>query len=422
LLDAVIDYLPSPLDVPAIEGVDAKTGEVVKREAKESEPFSALAFKIMTDPFVGILTFARIYSGKLDSGSYVYNASKDSKERVSRLIKMHSNKREEIASASAGDIVAIVGIKDVHTGDTLCDAKAAVLLESIDIPAPVISSSVEPKTKSDHEKMVLALKKMHQEDPSFRFSYNKETGQTEVSGMGELHLEVVVDRLKREHKVEVEQGKLQVAYKETIQKAVKVEGKFVKQSGGRGQFGHVWLELEPLERGEGYTFENKIVGGSVPREFIPAVEKGMLEALTAGILTGSPVVDVKVSLVDGSYHDVDSSEVAFKMATKMAFKAGMTQGAAVLLEPIMKVEVETPDDYLGDVMGDLNSRRGRILGMEAKGKTQVVNAEVPLGDMFGYATELRSMTKGRAGYSMEFECYREVPKNVQEKIVAEAAK
>lgn len=422
LLDAVIDYLPSPLDVPAIEGVDAKTGDPVKREAKEGEPFSALAFKIMTDPFVGVLTFARIYSGKLESGSYVYNASKDSKERVSRLIKMHSNKREEIATASAGDIVAIVGIKDVHTGDTLCDAKHAVLLESIDIPAPVISSSVEPKTKSDHEKMVLALKKMHQEDPSFRFSYNKETGQTEVSGMGELHLEVVVDRLKREHKVEVEQGKLQVAYKETVQKAVKVEGKFIKQSGGRGQFGHVWLLVEPLERSEGYVFENKIVGGTVPREFIPAVEKGMLEALTAGILTGSPVVDVKVSLVDGSYHDVDSSEVAFKMATKMAFKAGMTQGSAVLLEPIMKVEVETPDDYLGDVMGDLNSRRGRILGMEAKGKTQVVNAEVPLGDMFGYATELRSMTKGRAGYSMEFECYREVPKNVQEKIVAEAAK
>jgi elongation factor G len=422
LLDAVIDYLPSPLDVPAIEGVDAKTGAPATREAKVSEPFSALAFKIMTDPFVGVLTFVRIYSGKLESGSYVYNASKDSNERVSRLVKMHSNKREEIAEASAGDIIAIVGVKDVHTGDTLCDAKHPVLLESIDIPAPVISSSVEPKTKSDHEKMILALKKMHQEDPSFRFTYNKETSQTEISGMGELHLEIVVDRLKREHKVEVEQGKLQVAYKETIQKAVRVEGKFIKQSGGRGQFGHVWLELEPLERGAGYIFENKIVGGTVPREFIPAVEKGMLEALTAGVLIGSAVVDIKVALVDGSYHDVDSSEIAFKMATKMAFKAGMNQGLAVLLEPIMKVEVETPDDYLGDVMGDLNSRRGRILGMESRGKAQVVKAEVSLGDMFGYATDLRSLTKGRAGYSMEFECYREVPKSVQEKIVANATK
>ena len=417
LLNAVVDYLPSPLDVPPITGVDMNTKAEVSRKASAQEPFSALAFKIMTDPFVGVLTFVRIYSGRLESGSYVYNASKDSKERVSRLIKMHANKREEIASAEAGDIVAVVGIKDINTGDTLCDPKFPVLLESIDIPDSVISSSVEPKTKADHEKMVVALKKMAQEDPSFRFTYNTETGQTEISGMGELHLEIVVDRLKREHKVEVEQGRLQVAYKETIQKAVKVEGRFIKQSGGRGQFGHVWLEMEPLERGAGYVFENKVVGGTVPREFIPAVEKGMNEALTSGVLTGSPVVDMRVALIDGSYHDVDSSEIAFKMATKMAFKEGMSQASAVLLEPIMMVEVETPDDYLGDVMGDLNSRRGRILGMDAKGNVQVVRAEVPLGEMFGYSTELRSMTKGRAGYSMEFECYREVPKNVQASIV-----
>ncbi len=417
LLNAVVDYLPSPLDVPAVVGTDLNTKEAVTRKASAQEPFAALAFKIMTDPFVGVLTFARIYSGRLEAGSYVYNASKDSKERVSRLIKMHANKREEITSAEAGDIVAVVGIKDINTGDTLCDPKHPLLLESIDIPDSVISSSVEPKTKADHEKMVVALKKMAQEDPSFRFTYNHETGQTEISGMGELHLEIVVDRLKREHKVEVEQGRLEVAYKETIQKAVKVEGKFIKQSGGRGQYGHVWLEMEPLERGAGYIFENKVVGGTVPREFIPAVEKGMNEALTSGILVGSPVVDMRVALLDGSYHDVDSSEIAFKMATKMAFKEGMSQASPVLLEPIMMVEVDTPDDYLGDVMGDLNSRRGRILGMDSKGTAQVVRAEVPLGEMFGYSTELRSMTKGRAGYSMEFECYREVPKNVQASIV-----
>ncbi|MBM18161.1 MAG: elongation factor G [Epsilonproteobacteria bacterium] len=418
LLDAVVDYLPSPLDVPSIKGIDVKTEQEVERKSDKSEPFAALAFKIMTDPFVGVLTFARVYSGVLKSGSYVYNAAKGTKERVSRLLQMHSNKREEIKQASAGDIVAIVGIKDINTGDTLCDESHPVLLESIDIPAPVISTSVEPKTKSDYEKMVLALKKMNQEDPSFQFTYNHETGQTEISGMGELHLEIVVDRLKREHKVEVEQGKLQVSYKETIQKPADIEGKFVKQSGGRGQYGHVWLKMEPLERGTGYQFENAVVGGTIPKEYIPAVEKGMKEALAEGILTGSPVVDLKVTLYDGSYHDVDSSEVAFKMATKMAFREGMQQGASVLLEPIMKVEVDTPDEYLGDVMGDLNSRRGRILGMETKGSTQTVNAEVPLGEMFGYATQLRSLTKGRAGYSMEFECYREVAKSVQEEIVA----
>lgn len=422
LLDAVVDYLPSPLEVPAIKGIDVKTEQEIERKSDKKEPFAALAFKIMTDPFVGVLTFARVYSGVLKSGSYVYNASKGSKERVSRLLQMHSNKREEIKEAAAGDIVAIVGIKDINTGDTLCEEGHPVLLESIDIPAPVISTSVEPKTKSDYEKMVLALKKMNQEDPSFQFTYNHETGQTEISGMGELHLEIIVDRLKREHKLDAEQGKLEVAYKETIQKNADIEGKFVKQSGGRGQYGHVWLKMDPLERGSGFEFENAIVGGTIPREFIPAVEKGLKEAVNEGVLTGSPVVDLKVTLYDGSYHDVDSSEVAFKMATKMAFREGMRQASAVLLEPIMKVEVDTPDEYMGDVMGDLNSRRGRVLGMDAKGSNQTINAEVPLGEMFGYATSLRSLTKGRAGYSMEFECYREVAKSVQEEIVARKSK
>lgn len=418
LLNAVVDYLPSPLDVPAIKGIDVKTGQEVERKSSDKEPFAALAFKIMTDPFVGALTFTRIYSGEIKAGSYVYNATKDSKERVSRLVRMHANKREEIKEASAGDIIAIVGIKDVNTGDTLCDENHPVYLESIDIPTAVISSSVEPKSKADYEKMVLALKKMNQEDPSFKFTYNHETGQTEISGMGELHLEIVVDRLKREHKVEVEQGKLQVAYKETVQKSVQVEGKFIKQSGGKGQYGHVWLTIEPLDRGAGYQFENKVVGGTIPREYIPAIEKGMNEALLSGILVGSPVVDIKVTVTDGSYHDVDSSEIAFKMATKIAFRDGMSQASPVLLEPIMKVEVNTPDEYMGDVMGDLNSRRGRILGMETKGAAQIVKAEVPLGKMFGYATELRSMTKGRASYAMEFECYREAPKSIQDEIVA----
>ena len=418
LLDAVVDYLPSPLDVPPIKGIDVKTEQEVVRLSSDKEHFAALAFKIMTDPFVGVLTFTRIYSGVLKSGSYVYNATKQTKERVSRLVRMHANKREEIKEASAGDIIAIVGIKEVNTGDTLCDEMHPVLLESIDIPVPVISSSVEPKTKADYEKMVLALKKMNQEDPSFTFTYNHETGQTEIAGMGELHLEIVVDRLKREHKVEVEQGKLRVAYKETIQKAVDVEGKFIKQSGGKGQYGHVWLKMEPLERGIGYQFKNAVVGGTIPREYIPAVEKGLLEAINTGVLTGSPAVDLRVTVYDGSYHDVDSSEIAFKMAAKIGFREGMNQALPVLLEPIMKVEVDTPDEYMGDVMGDLNARRGRILGMESKGALQIVKAEVPLGKMFGYSTELRSMTKGRASYTMSFECYREVPKSVQDEIVA----
>ncbi len=416
LLDGVVDYLPSPLDVSAVEGVIPGTDKVVVRKADPKEPFAALVFKIMTDQFVGVLNFIRVYSGTLKSGSYVYDARTGKKERVSRLIQMHANKREEINEVRAGDIAAVVGIKDTVTGDTLYVEGHPIQLESIDVPAPVISTSVEPKNKAEYEKMALALKKMMQEDPSFSFSYNEETGQTEISGMGELHLEIIVDRLRREHKVEVAQGKLEVAYKETLQKPANAEGKFIKQSGGRGQYGHVLIKLEPLERGKGFEFENKIVGGSIPREFISGVEKGAKEAITSGILGGYPVVDCKITLYDGSYHDVDSSEIAFKIATKMAFKAGMSKASPVLLEPVMKVEVETPEEYMGDVMGDLNSRRGRILGMEAKGAMQVINAEVPLGKMFGYATELRSMTKGRASYSMEFECYREVPKNVQEEI------
>lgn len=419
LLDAVVDYLPSPLDVPPVEGVLPGTETVAIRKADVKEPFSALVFKIVTDPFVGVLNYIRVYSGTLKAGSYVYNTRTATKERVSRLLRMHSNKREEIDVIKAGDIGAIVGVKDAITGDTLCDEGSAILLESIDIPAPVISSSVEPKSKADYEKMGVALRKMMQEDPSFQFTYDNETGQTVIKGMGELHLEIVVDRLKREHKVDITQGKLQVAYKETVQKSADAEGKFIKQSGGRGQYGHVWIKLEPLERGAGFEFVNNVVGGTVPREYINPVQKGIEEALASGIIGGYPVVDVRVSLYDGSYHDVDSSELAFKIAGSMAFRAGMAQASPVLLEPIMKVEVDTPDEYLGDVIGDLNSRRGRILGMEARGSKQIVNAEVPLGGMFGYATDLRSMTKGRASYAMEFECYREVPKNIQETIAAE---
>jgi len=417
LLDAVVDYLPSPLEVPPVEGDHPRSGEKIARNADPKEPFCALVFKIATDPFVGVLNFVRVYSGELKSGSYVYNARTGSKERVSRLLKIHSNKREEIPSVSAGDIAAVIGIKEAITGDTLCEENNLVLLEPIRSPNPVISTSVEAKNKADHEKLTIALKKMMQEDPSFIFTYNEETGQTEISGMGELHLEIIVDRLKREHKVEAVQGRLKVAYKETIQKLADVEGKYIKQSGGRGQYGHVWIKFEPLERGTGFEFENSVVGGSIPREFIPSVEKGLKEAITSGVLGGYPVVDVKATLYDGSYHDVDSSEMAFKVAASLAFKTGMSQGSPVLLEPIMKVEVDTPDEYMGDVMGDLNGRRGRILGMEEKGGKQIIRAEVPLGEMFGYATELRSMTKGRAGYSMEFECYREVPQHAQETIL-----
>jgi elongation factor G len=347
----------------------------------------------------------------------VYNASRDVRERVSRLIQMHADKREEISEVGAGDIAAFVGVKEATTGDTLCDGSSPILLESIEIPETVISASVEPQNRSDYERMCIGLRKLMQEDPSFKFTYDKETNQTVIKGMGELHLEIIIDRLRREHKVAVDQGGLRVAYKETIRKPVKVEGKYIKQSGGRGQYGHVWLSLEPLERGEGFKFENKIVGGAIPREFIPAVQKGLVEAVGSGILGGYPVVDFKAVLVDGSFHDVDSSELAFKVAASMAFKKGMAEAFPAILEPIMMVEVDTPDQYMGDVMGDLNSRRGRILGMESRGDRQIIKAEVPLSEMLGYATTLRSMTQGRSGYSMEFECYREVPKHKQDEIV-----
>ena len=416
VLDAVIDYLPSPIDRPPVIGkTDDKQEVLIEADPKGS--FNALVFKIMTDPFVGVLNFIRVYSGELKAGSYVYNSRARSKERVSRLVRMHANQREEIDSIQAGDIAAIVGVKEATTGDTLCQEGKVMYLESIDIPAPVISASVEPKNKADYEKMVLTLRKLMQEDPSFRFSYNEETGQTVIEGMGELHLEIKVDLLRRDHKIDVVQGKLQVAYKETIKKTVEVEGKFIRQSGGRGQYGHVWIKLEPLERGKGFEFVNGVVGGSVPREYIPAVEKGLEEAILTGILGGYPVVDVKATIYDGSYHDVDSSEMAFKIAASMAFKSGMARATPVLLEPIMQVEVETPEEYMGDVMGGLSSKRGKIQGMEIRGGNQVIAAEVPLGEMFGYATELRSMTKGRASYSMEFKHYAEAPKNIEESVI-----
>ena len=417
LLDGVIDYLPSPLDVPPLTAINPDTDAEVLISADPEAPFCALAFKIMMDPFVGSLTFVRVYSGKLDAGSYVYNMTRGKKERVSRLLKMHANKREEITSVEAGDIAAVVGLKDVITGDTLVTEGTSVLLETITAPDPVIHIAIEPKGKGDYEKMGIGLRKLMQEDPSFRFSYNPETSQTIISGMGELHLEIIVDRLLREHKIESNVGKAQVAFKETIQKPVDSEGKFIRQSGGHGQYGHCWLKLEPLERGKGFEFVNDVVGGTIPREFIPGIEKGIREALSTGVLAGYPVVDIKVSVYDGSYHDVDSSEMAFKIAGSMAFKDGMAKASPVPLEPIMKVEVLTPEENMGDVMGDLNSRRGRIMGMEARKGVQVVTAEVPLAEMFGYSTQLRSLSKGRANYSMQFEVYREVPRNVQDAIV-----
>lgn len=417
LLDAVIDYLPAPVDVPPIEATHKDTKAKKQILCDPKDEFYALAFKIIIDPFVGILSFIRVYSGTLKAGSYIYNARTGQKERVSRLLRMHANKREEIDSIAAGDIAAVVGIKDTITGDTLCVEDTPWMLESINIPNPVISTSIEPEKKADYEKMAIALKKLMQEDPSFRFSYNEETGQTEISGMGELHLEIKVDLLRREHKIDVRQGKLQVAYKETISKPADAEGKFIRQSGGRGQYGHVYIRLEPKQRGSGYEFENKIVGGSVPREYIPAIEKGLKEALNSGTIGGYPVVDVKAIVYDGSYHEVDSSEIAFKIASNMAFQAAMKKGSPSLLEPVMKVVVETPEEYMGDVIGDLNARRGKILEMKAEFQKQDITAEVPLGEMFGYATVLRSMTKGRASYSMEFSCYAEVPKNIIDSIV-----
>ncbi len=418
LLDAVVAYMPSPLDIPAIKGIDANSDAEIERKASDSEPFAALAFKIMTDPFVGQLCFFRVYSGVLNSGSYIYNSTKGKKERIGRLLKMHANKREEIKEVYAGDIAAAVGLKYTTTGDTLCPEDSAVILESIEFPEPVISIAIEPKTKADQDKLGASLAKLASEDPSFRVKTDEETGQTIISGMGELHLEIIVDRLMREFKVEASVGKPQVAYRETITKKVKVEGKFVRQSGGRGQYGHVWLEVEPQEAGKGYEFVDAIKGGVVPREYIPAVDKGILEAMDSGVLAGYPAVDIKVTLVDGSYHEVDSSEMAFKIAGSMGFKEGCAKAGPIILEPIMAVEVVMPEEYMGDVIGDLNSRRGRIMGMEARGGAQVVSAMVPLAQMFGYATDVRSATQGRATYTMTFHHYEQVPKSVSEEIIA----
>ena len=421
MLDAVVDYLPSPLDIPPIEGVDANTGEAIVRRADDNEPFSALAFKIMTDPFVGRLTFIRCYSGRLEGGSYVYNATKGKRERVGRLVQMHANHREEIPNVETGDIAAVVGLKDTTTGDTLCLEENPVILESMEFPEPVIELAIEPKTKADQDKLAQSLIKLAEEDPTFRMSTNQETGQTIISGMGELHLEIIVDRLQREFKVGVNVGKPQVAYRETIKNKVEnVEGKFVRQSGGRGQYGHAVITLEPSEPNAGFVFENKIVGGVVPKEYIPAIENGAREACQNGVLAGFPLIDVKVTLTFGSYHDVDSNEMAFKIAGSMALKAAAQKANPVLLEPIMKVEVTVPEDYMGDVIGDLNSRRGRIEGMEARAGAQVIRAMVPLAEMFGYATDLRSRTQGRGVYTMQFDHYEEVPANVAKPIIEKA--
>ncbi|MBX6966187.1 elongation factor G [Alcaligenes faecalis] len=423
MLDAVIDYLPSPVDIPPVEGTD-DDGEVIHRKANDEEPMSALAFKLMTDPFVGQLTFVRVYSGVLRSGDTVYNPIKGKKERIGRILQMHANNRAELKELVAGDIASVVGLKDVTTGETLCDAGQHIILERMEFPEPVISQAVEPKTKSDQEKMGVALSRLAQEDPSFRVSSDEESGQTIISGMGELHLEVLVDRMRREFGVEANVGKPQVAYRETIRKTCdEIEGKFVKQSGGRGQYGHVVLKLEPLEAGGGFEFVDAIKGGVVPREFIPAVEKGIRETLHAGVVAGYPVVDVKATLFFGSYHDVDSNENAFRMAASMAFKDGMRKAAPVLLEPTMAVEVETPEEYAGTVMGDLSSRRGMVQGMDDMvGGGKVIKAEVPLAEMFGYSTSLRSQTQGRATYTMEFKQYAEAPKNVADEVISARGK
>ncbi|CDI00745.1 MAG: elongation factor G [Candidatus Competibacter denitrificans] len=422
MLDAVIRYLPSPIDKPPVTGVldDAAESEG-ERPASDNSPFAALAFKIATDPFVGTLTFIRCYSGVVNSGDSVYNPVKSRRERIGRLVQMHANSREEIKEIRAGDIAACVGLKDVTTGDTLCDPDKIITLERMEFPEPVISVAVEPKTKADQERMGVALSKLAQEDPSFRVHTDQESGQTIISGMGELHLEIIVDRLKREFKVDANVGKPRVAYRETIRKAVEQEGKFVRQSGGRGQYGHVWLKLEPREPGAGYEFVNAIVGGVVPREYVPAVDKGVQEQMEKGVLAGYPVVDVKVTIFDGSYHEVDSSEMAFKIAGSIGFKEGAHKAGAILLEPIMKVEVVTPEDYMGDVMGDLNRRRGILQGMDDSPSGKVIRAEVPLAEMFGYATDLRSATQGRATYSMEFAKYNEAPATIAEAVVKKAS-
>ena len=421
LLDAIVDFMPSPIDIPHIKGTDLD-GNEVEVKTSDKEPFAALAFKIATDPFVGKLCFFRVYSGSLETGSTVLNSNKDKKERIGRILQMHSNHRQDIDKVYAGDIAAAVGIKNVTTGDTLCDMDHPVVLEQMEFPDPVIDIAIEPKDKVAQEKMGIALSKLAEEDPTFKVHTNHETGQTIIAGMGELHLDIIVDRLKREFKVECNVGKPQVAYKETIRKKVKVQGKFIRQSGGKGQYGDVWFEMEPLEPGKGVEFESKIVGGAVPKEYVKPIEQGMREAAETGILAGYPVTDFKVSLVDGSYHEVDSSEMAFKIAAAMAFKEGMKQGKAVILEPIMKVEIVVPEEYMGDVIGDVNSRRGRLEGMDNIDGTQEIHSFIPLSEMFGYATELRSRTQGRGTYSMEPSHYDEVPKSVFEAIVASKAK
>lgn len=418
LLDAIVDYLPAPTEVPPIRGVNPRDGSEGFRAARDDEPFSALAFKIMADPYVGKLTFFRVYSGHLKSGSYVYNSTKDRRERIGRVLRMHANHREDIEEVFTGDIVAAVGLKSTTTGDTLCDEKGPVILESMEFPEPVIQVAIEPKTKADQEKMGVALQKLAEEDPTFRIQTDAETGQTLIAGMGELHLEIIVDRMLREFKVEANVGRPQVAYKETIRKKVKAEGRFVRQSGGRGQYGHVVLEIEPREPGAGYLFTNKIIGGVIPKEYIPAVDAGAKEAMENGVLAGFPVIDVGVTLLDGSYHDVDSSEMAFKIAGSMGFKSAAGKAGPVLLEPVMKVEVVVNEVYMGDVIGDINARRGRIEEMEPRGSTQVIHAYVPLAEMFGYATDLRSRTQGRGTYTMQFSHYAQTPDNIAEGIIA----
>ena len=417
MLDAVVHYLPSPLEVPPIMG-ELDNGEEGTRDPDDGAPFSALAFKVATDPFVGTLTFFRMYSGVLKSGDPAFNPRKHSKDRIGRLLQMHSNHREEIKEVRAGDIAAAIGLKNVMTGDTLCAVNATITLERMDFPEPVISVAVEPKTKVDQEKMGVALQKLAQEDPSFRVSSDEESGQTIISGMGELHLEIIVDRMRREFSVEANVGAPQVSYRETIRKPIEQEGRFVRQTGGRGQYGHVWLKIEPQEAGAGYVFESKIVGGSVPKEYIPAVGKGVAEQMQNGVIAGYPVVDVRVTLYDGSYHEVDSSENAFRVAGSMAFRDGAQNASPVLLEPMMKVEVVTPEDYMGDVVGDLNRRRGIVGGLEDSPGGKVIRAEVPLKEMFGYATDLRSATQGRATYTMEFAKYAEVPNNIAEAVIS----
>ncbi len=418
LLDAVIDYLPSPLDLPPVKGINPITGEEEIRIVSEDESFVALAFKVMTDPYVGKLTYFRVYSGKLEKGSYVYNSTKGKKERIGRLLQMHANHREDIDAVYVGDIAAAVGLKYTTTGDTLCDENRPIILEGMSFPEPVISVAIEPKSTEEQDKLSLALQRLAEEDPTFRVTYDEETGQTLIHGMGELHLEIIVDRLKREFKVNANVGKPQVSYRETIRKPVKIEGKYIRQTGGRGQYGHVWLELEPLPRGSGLEFVNKIVGGVIPQQFIPAVEAGVREAADRGVLAGYPVTDIRVTLFDGSYHEVDSSDMAFKIAASQAFKDGVLKGDPVLLEPIMKLEIIVPEDYMGDVIGDLNSRRGRIEKIEFVNNSRVIKALVPLAEIFGYATTLRSLTQGRGIFSMEFSHYEEMPLNIQEKILS----